>query len=71
MSAPGRPRRDSLARSDKAGLMHAPVCSGRTVLPHGNEARAPIAVGTEWTVPLLERFDVALAAHARRLQLDT
>ena len=25
---------------------------------------APIATGTEWTVPLLERFDVALAAHA-------
>jgi stage V sporulation protein R len=34
-------------------------------------AAAPIATGTEWTVPMLERFDGALAQHARRLQLDT
>jgi SpoVR like protein len=39
--------------------------------PGTTRAAAPIAVGTEWTVPLLERFDVALAAHAGRLQLDT
>lgn len=32
---------------------------------------APIAAGAEWTVPLLERFDAALAAHARRFRLDT
>jgi len=48
-------------------------CRGRrTDACAGSQARAePIAVGTEWTVPLLERFDAALDAHARRLQLDT
>ena len=39
--------------------------------PGTRRTTAPIATGTEWTVPLLERFDVALAAHAGRLQLDT
>jgi len=39
--------------------------------PGARRAAEPIAVGTEWTVPLLERFDAALDAHARRLQLDT
>jgi len=34
-------------------------------------AAAPIATGSEWTVPLLERFDAALLAHARRLGLET
>jgi len=34
-------------------------------------AAAPIATGSEWTVPLLEKFDAALAVHAQRLQLDT
>ncbi len=33
--------------------------------------REPIATGTEWTVPLLERFDAALAEHAKRLGLVT
>jgi hypothetical protein len=38
MSAPGRPKRESLARSDKAGLIHAPACCGRALLPRSDEA---------------------------------
>ncbi len=34
-------------------------------------ADAPIASGSEWTVPMLERFDVAIAAHATRRGLKT
>jgi stage V sporulation protein R len=34
-------------------------------------ASAPIASGSEWTAPLLERFDAALAEHARRFRLET
>jgi spore cortex formation protein SpoVR/YcgB (stage V sporulation) len=33
-------------------------------------AAHPIATGAEWTLPMIERFDVALAEHARRLALD-
>ena len=40
-------------------------------VPGTKRAGTPIAKGTEWTVPLLERFDAAIAAHARRLHLDT
>jgi stage V sporulation protein R len=29
-----------------------------------------IASGVEWTLPMIDRFDQALAAHARRLELD-
>jgi spore cortex formation protein SpoVR/YcgB (stage V sporulation) len=32
---------------------------------------APIATGVDWTPGLLERFDRAISAHARRLGLDT
>jgi len=32
---------------------------------------APIASGTEWTLGTLEKFDHAIAAHARRMGLDT
>ncbi len=33
--------------------------------------KEPIATGTEWTLSTLEKFDKAIAAHARRLGLDT
>jgi stage V sporulation protein R len=52
-----------------------PKLVSRPVVPMpargAQRAAAPIASGTEWTVPLLERFDRALADHAGRLQLDT
>ena len=34
-------------------------------------AAEPLAIGSEWTLPLLERFDAALVAHARRFGLET
>lgn len=42
-------------------------------MPAGDRKRAaePIATGSEWTVPLLEKFDKAIAEHARRMRLDT
>jgi stage V sporulation protein R len=40
-------------------------------MPVRQRVAEPIATGSEWTLPVLERFDRALAAHARRLQLDT
>ncbi len=39
--------------------------------PGIRRAASPIATGSEWTVPLLERFDAALVEHARRLGLET
>ena len=46
-----------------------PMPSGaRPAMPRATQ---PIATGPDWTMPLLERFDAALAAHAKRLQLDT
>mgnify|MGYP001276660110 CR=1 FL=1 len=40
-------------------------------MPQRQRAGAPIATGSEWTLPMLERFDQALARHAARLQLAT
>jgi stage V sporulation protein R len=40
----------------------------RPALPR---AAQPIATGAEWTLPLLDKFDAALAEHAKRLQIDT
>ena len=34
-------------------------------------APQPIGTGADWTLPLLEKFDAALAVHAKRMQLDT
>jgi stage V sporulation protein R len=34
-------------------------------------AAQPIGTGADWTLPLLDRFDGALAEHARRFELDT
>jgi spore cortex formation protein SpoVR/YcgB (stage V sporulation) len=40
----------------------------RPALPRASQ---PIGRGGEWTLPLLEKFDAALAVHARRFGLDT
>jgi spore cortex formation protein SpoVR/YcgB (stage V sporulation) len=40
-------------------------------MPRRQRVATPIASGSEWTLPMLERFDRALAAHAGRLQLST
>jgi stage V sporulation protein R len=40
-------------------------------MPERQRVAAPIATGSEWTLPILERFDKALARHAARLQLAT
>ena len=40
-------------------------------MPERQRVAAPIATGSEWTLPILERFDKALAAHAAKLQLAT
>jgi stage V sporulation protein R len=40
-------------------------------MPERQRVAAPIATGSEWTLPMLERFDQALARHAARLQLST
>jgi stage V sporulation protein R len=40
-------------------------------MPERQRVGAPIATGSEWTLPMLERFDRALARHAARLQLST
>ena len=40
-------------------------------MPQRQRVAAPIASGSEWTLPILERFDKALAAHAGRLDLPT
>jgi len=34
-------------------------------------AAAPLATGSEWTVPILEKFDAALVRHAQRNGLVT
>jgi spore cortex formation protein SpoVR/YcgB (stage V sporulation) len=39
--------------------------------PAVRRAAAPIATGSDWTVPLLEQFDAALLGHARRFGLKT
>ena len=39
--------------------------------PKRERAAAPIATGSEWTTPMLERFDGVLAEHAKRLGLVT
>lgn len=39
--------------------------------PSRPRAAQPIATGADWTLPLLEKFDVALAEHAKRFELDT
>ena len=40
-------------------------------MPERQRVAAPIATGSEWTLPVLERFDTALARHAERLRLAT
>jgi stage V sporulation protein R len=40
-------------------------------MPERQRVAAPIATGSEWTLPMLEHFDQALARHAARLQLST
>ena len=69
LPAPARLRASSAPERPWPRLVSRPAVP--MPVPGILRAAAPIAVGTEWTVPLLERFDVALAAHARRLQLDT
>ena len=41
--------------------------SARPALPR---AKQPIATGADWTLPLLDKFDAALAVHAKRMELD-
>jgi stage V sporulation protein R len=66
----GPPRRTEPARrSPRTKLLSRP--SVPMPAPGVARAAAPIATGSEWTVALLERFDAALAGHARRLGLQT
>jgi stage V sporulation protein R len=39
--------------------------------PGVRRAAEPIATGSEWTIGILEKFDKAIARHAKRLGLDT
>jgi stage V sporulation protein R len=42
-------------------------------MPRGDSKRVekPIATGSEWTMPMLERFDAAIAEHVKRFELST
>ena len=50
-------------------LLSRPTVPMPTLTPP--RARAPIATGSNWTLPLLEKFDHALGRHARHFGLDT
>ena len=63
------------ARDNPEAARNWPKLLTRPTVPMpqpGTVRRAePIATGTEWTLGILEKFDHAIAAHARRLGLDT
>jgi len=69
LDAPARRRASSPRERPWPRLVSRPAVP--MPVPGVTRALEPIATGTEWTVPLLERFDVALSAHARRLHLET
>jgi stage V sporulation protein R len=68
---PGQQEAPSLDSADRRRwprLLAKPNFNGPEV--QAKRGGAPIFAGLEWTLPMIERFDVALAAHARRLALD-
>lgn len=68
-------RKDAPAEAPEKRERPWPKLLTRPVLPLPAAGRpraaAPIATGSEWSLPVLERFDAALAAHAARLGLAT
>jgi stage V sporulation protein R len=52
-------------------LLTKPTVPMPTTRPGVVRRSEPIATGSEWTLGTLEKYDKAIAAHARRLGLDT